>query len=107
MDKDYALHMKLYLYNYYDKYNVQNIFAYEPYGKQWWITGFNPNFYNPDVNDMMMVGVIDLKDDKEDVYDAIKKKIEYDEINKKSKETRDKIYLEDNYKKIWLIWMGK
>lgn len=72
------------------------------------LTGFNPDFYNPDVNDMMMVGVLDLKDDKEDVYDAIKEKyeddIKDDEVNEVKKNI---IYFDDDYKKIWIIWMGK
>ncbi|SEP72923.1 hypothetical protein SAMN02910289_00470 [Lachnospiraceae bacterium RM5] len=71
------------------------------------LTGFNPNFYNPDVNDMMMVGVIDLKDDKEDVYEAIKEKYEYEKKNNIYYKKENIIFFEDEYNKIWLIWMGK
>ena len=47
---DFELPMTLNLYNYHSKDSIENIFCWAPDEqdeKQWWITGFNPDFYFP------------------------------------------------------------
>lgn len=95
VDEECALPMKLYLYNYYSSTNIHNIFCWEPYAPQWWITGFNPDFDNPNVHDMISIGVIDLHA-KTQMYDAIKNDIE-------NKNKKYFIFDDDSYN-IWFIW---
>ena len=70
--------MTLNLYNYHSKDSIENIFCWAPDEqdeKQWWITGFNPNFYFPiDPNQMVTLGSVDFTG-YEDMYDALKSDI--------------------------------
>ena len=38
--------MELYLYNYENSENINNIFSWNSEAPQWWITGFNPDYIN-------------------------------------------------------------
>lgn len=94
VDENCALPMKLYLYNYYSLMRIDNIFCWEPNEPQWWITGFNPDFDNPNVNDMISIGVIDLSGNVE-MYNAIKSNVV---MNKKY------FVFDDSDNLIWFIW---
>lgn len=56
----FELPMTLSLYNYYSKDSIYNVFSWAPDDNQWWITGFNPSFPDPNPNDMVIVGTIDF-----------------------------------------------
>lgn len=58
--------MKLNLYNKCNS-NIDTIFKWEPFEKQWWITGFNPE-YEPVVENQVMIGTLDLSE-HEDIWD--------------------------------------
>ncbi len=36
--------MQLYLYNYENADNIEEVLSWRPTEKQWWITGFNPDY---------------------------------------------------------------
>ena len=100
---DFEVPMKMYLYNYYEENNIENVLNWEPKDKQWWITGFNIRYKEPNPKTMVMIGKIDLSDNKyDDLYKSfanINETIYYD-IN------INNIIFDDN-KCIWIIWYNK
>ncbi len=86
----------LYLYNYYSSSDVDNIFCWEPNEPQWWITGFNLDFDNPNVNDMISIGVIDFEDNRQ-MYYALKNKASG--IN-----TNDCLIFDEDGHTVWMMW---
>lgn len=60
LSPSFTLPMTLNLYNYYGANNIENIFCWAPYEEQWWITGFNPKFNQPNVSKMVSIGSIDF-----------------------------------------------
>ena len=70
VDKDLSMPMELYLYNYENSKEIENIFSWQPETKQWWITGFNPNEYIPDPNRMVCIASVDFSGNEE-FFDAI------------------------------------
>lgn len=91
VDENCALKMKLYLYNYYSSSDVDNIFCWEPNEPQWWITGFNPDLDNPNVNDMISIGVIDFEDNTQ-MYDALKNN------------ANDYLIFDEDGHTVWMMW---
>jgi len=63
---------------------------------QWWITGFNPEFNDPNVKDMVSLDTIDFTG-REDMYDALKDNMENNSRNKYL------IFDEDGHT-VWVIW---
>jgi len=99
---DFELPMTLNLYNYHSKDSIENIFCWAPDEqdeKQWWITGFNPDFYFPiDPNQMVTLGSVDFTG-YEDMYDALKR-----DILIKSPELLDFLIFDDDNHTVWVIW---
>ncbi len=58
---DTNLHMTLSLY---DKNTGDKIFEYSPDDPQWWITGFNPEYQDVDMNDLEVRGSIDFSENQ-------------------------------------------
>ena len=67
---DFELPMTLGLYNYYDEDDIDCLFNWAPTEKQWWITGFNPEFDEPKCNDMVVIGSIDFEG-REEIKDGL------------------------------------
>lgn len=59
---NYNLPMTLALYNVSND-NAENIFIWNPSERQWWVTGFNPKFDNPDPDEMQMICSVNFIDD--------------------------------------------
>ena len=94
---DFELPMTLNLYNYYGENHVETIFNWAPYEKQWWITGFNPEFMQPDVKDMVSIGSIDFSGHK-DLYKNLNTAVkDYEEISQYM------IFDEDGHT-VWINW---
>ena len=87
-----ALPMQLYLYDY---ESGENIFSWRPTDDQWWATGFNPEFTNPDPYDMTMICSVDFTD-CEEMCEAFLTNYTNDEP----------IYVIFNecYETIWFVW---
>lgn len=96
---DFTLPMSLYLYNYYSPIDIDMIFGWEPKDDQWWITGFNPDYDNPDVDDMVTIGTIDFSENR-GMYDALKKFV----INK---EVSGNLVFDDENNLVWIMWNGE
>lgn len=94
---DYNVPLKLYLYNK-DNGVVDNIFRWEPYEEQWWITGFNPN-YEPVMRNQIMIGSLELWY-KQDLYYSLKEAYS----NKIRDENEAYLYFDDNTKTVWIQW---
>lgn len=91
---DLVLPMQVSLYNY-DKDKkcfTDNIFNWFPNREQWWGTGFNWHYQNPDKDDMFVIGVVDLS--------------QYTNIYHKFKEEEDNhsLIFDDHTEKIWIPW---
>ena len=69
---------------------------WEPNEPQWWIKGFNPDFNNPNVNDIISIGVIDFEDNRQ-MYYALKNKAS--EIN-----TNDCLIFDEDGHTVWMMW---
>lgn len=99
---DFEVPMTLSLYNY-DNGKYRNVFHWVPEDKQWWITGFNPFFNEPNPNIMVSVASVDLKE-YPDFYDALKntKNNKYhDQLNK------EHLIFDDTEKTVWIQWYNK
>ncbi len=99
-NSDYNLKkpMKLYLYEYNSGTDIKNIFSWEPYEYQWWITGFNAEYVNKvDVKKYIMIGCVDFTEDKF-MYHDIKSKYIDDKYDGKY------IMFDDTNLTVWLCW---
>ena len=97
---DFTLPMTLNLYNYYDKDDIENIFCWAPDEEQWWITGFNPDFGNPKVDDIVSLGTIDFSG-HEDMFTSLKENV------CKNDKLKDYMIFDEDGHTIWLIWWRK
>lgn len=91
---NYNLPMTLSLYNSYDDH-VQNIFCWAPDEPQWWITGFNPYYTEPDPDKMTMVCSINFSR-RTDVYDSLKKM--------RRQEQDAELLFDDEYHTVWIVF---
>lgn len=101
-DKNLAVPMQLYLYNYYSSSNIENILSYQPSEKQWWITGFNPEHVGlADVNKQVMVACVDFSElpNGEDMYKNFKAEMI---INKEK--SKYLLWDNNNNRIVWIIW---
>lgn len=98
---DFEVPMSLFLYNYYSKDKIENVFSWRPEKKQWWITGFNPKFKEPNPEEMVSIGTIDLSDDRS-LYNAFSNNIKnFDRIGENN------IVFDDENYMVWIIWYNK
>ena len=72
VDKDLAMKMSMIL-----QYKGQMIIGHFPDEKQWWITGFNPNYLYVDASDLFVVFELEFNDSN--MYNAFKNKYYKDE----------------------------
>lgn len=103
---DFEVPMTLSLYNYYSKNNIEHVFSWLPTTEQWWITGFNVHFKEPNPNVMVSVGSVDLSS-KTSIYEglkATKKDILNKPTNNKYRLFKNNLLLDDDTKTAWLIW---
>ena len=68
---DMVLPMTLSLYEYKDDTSIENKFSWAPEENQWWITGFDSTFKEPEPDDMGVVGSVDFSTHSE-LYDSLK-----------------------------------
>lgn len=98
---DFEVPMSLFLYNYHSKDEIENVFSWRPEKKQWWVTGFNPRFKEPNPKEMVSIGTIDLSDDRS-LYKAFRNNIKnFDRIGENN------IVFDDDSYMIWIIWYNK
>ena len=86
--------MQLSLFQYPAVQNRRTYFNWKPSTPQWWITGFNSQYYNPDPKLLLSVGRIDFSS-----YPEMGKQFEYNLV--KEKFVSDVIYW-DGY--LWILW---
>ena len=79
------------------KNKTEAIFNWAPTEKQWWITGFNPEFTNPNPKNMAMVCSIDFLNN--DLYSAFKN----ESIRNQNKKGYGLLF-DDEYNTVWLLW---
>lgn len=90
--------MQLYLYNYENADNIEEVLSWRPTEKQWWITGFNPDYVgNVDVSKEILVGCVDFTG-HEGLYEGFAK--EYTSDSELSKY----VILDDDRKLAWIHW---
>lgn len=97
---NFVVPMTLNLYNYYTNTRINNVFCWTPSAGQWWITGFNPMFKNPNVADMVSIGSIDFRSNRE-MYNDLEKAVQVD-----PRLGRYMFFDEDGHT-VWLIWGDK
>jgi len=90
----FLLPMTLSLYNIEDS-QIQNVFTWAPDENQWWITGFNPEFTDPDPEKMVMVSSVDFSE-QEGMYHAFKESYEPNELFD--------IIFDDELEIAWFAW---
>lgn len=94
----------LYLYNYYSKDNIENIFSWDPTDRQWWITGFNPEYVgNVDAASQVMIGSVDFSqftnsEGDNEMYEALE--LNYKDNKDKSRYT----IFDDTNHMVWICW---
>ena len=71
VDTSLAMTMSITVY-----YENSRIIGYSPGEKQWWITGFNPNYQNVNANDLSVMYQIRFNDPQ--MYEAFKRQLGYD-----------------------------
>lgn len=72
---------------------MESIFNWAYTEEQWWVTGFNPEFTEPDPYEMTMICSVDFLNN--DLYEAFK------ETRKKHNE---QIVFDDDYHTAWIMW---
>ncbi len=97
---DFKLPMTLSLYDYgSDRNNPNNIFRWAPTEKQWWITGFAPNFTTPDEKNMAIIGSVDFSDNV-NMYNS------FVETNKNNLKQNQYLIFDDELHTVWIMWWG-
>lgn len=89
---DYEVPMYVSLYNYSSNRVSENIFNWNPSISQWWGTGFNWRYQDPDYRKMIVIGKIVL-DSQNNLYTLLKA----------CKQSGEIIYDEHN-KTVWIQW---
>ena len=101
VDYDLAMPMQLYLYNYENSSDIQNIHSWAPDEPQWWICSFNPQYLRDDVDvsKQIMIGSMDFSGNEE-MYDCF-----VAEMNKVGNDEKRKyLTYDERNKTIWLCW---
>ena len=89
---DFNLPMTLSLYKR-DGNKIENVFCWAPEEKQWWITGFNPDYTEPIPKDMITICSIDFTE-KSVMWRSI--------VNDLS--IYDNIMFDEEYHTVWIVW---
>ena len=89
----FTLPMTLSLYNY-NESGIDTIFNWAPNEEQWWVTGWNPKFMEPNKFEMVMVGSIDFTGHK-DMFSSL--------IDRTQKDAGKILYDEETLM-VWIIW---
>ena len=92
---DFEVPMTLNLYNYNSANDIEQIFSWKPENTQWWITGFNPNYSDIDVEKQVLTGTIDFSEHT-DMYESLKENIGENKGNEKY------IIFDDVNYKLWI-----
>jgi len=79
-----------------NQHNISPLWAISP---QWWITGFNPNFTEPNPDVMVSLGTIDFTG-REDMFNALK----FGVLNSDKEYLKDYIIFDEDGHTVWLIW---
>lgn len=96
---DFELPMTLSLFNSYGD-RVENVFSWVPNQKQWWITGFNPNYTEPNPEIMTIINSVDFSEN-EGMYYALRESY----MNTNPVETNfSEMIFDDEYKTVWIVW---
>lgn len=91
--------MTLSLFNSYGD-RVENVFSWVPNQKQWWITGFNPNYTEPNPEIMTIINSVDFSEN-EGMYYALRESY----MNTNPVETNfSEMIFDDEYKTVWIVW---
>lgn len=96
---DFELPMTLNLYNYYGENNIENVFSWAPDEPQWWITGFNPDFTEPNPNKMVSLGTVDFTG-REEMFDDLENAMNFDD----NKDIKDYLIFDEDGHTVWVIW---
>lgn len=99
---DFNLPMTLNLYNV--SGSTASYFNWSPAEEQWWITGFNYRYQNPDAGQLVSLGSIDLSEHP-DIYTQIKEAntVEINNTLIGSKKLLNYSIFDDDNKIIW-VW---
>ena len=89
---DFNLPMTLSLYRR-DGEKIENVFCWVPEEKQWWITGFNPDYTEPVPEDMITICSIDFTE-KSEMWKSV--------VNDLS--VYDNILCDLDNKTVWIVW---
>lgn len=96
--KKLALPMTLELYNYNSSLKIDTIFAWAPEEPQWWITGFNPQYWGDvDVTKQVMIGSIDFSG-HEKLYEGFAR------MYSENSDSHKFVILDDERKLVWICW---
>ena len=98
---DFEFPMTLGLYNYYSENDIDCVFNWAPSVKQWWITAFNPEFDEPNCNDMVAIGSVDFEG-REEMYEALRFS-----LNNDRKDLKEKFIFGEDGHTVWVIWDKK
>lgn len=85
--------------------SATSYFNWSPTEEQWWITGFNYRYQNPDAGKLVSLGSIDFSEHP-DIYTQIKNARlvdENDDLTGGQKLLNYSIFDDDN-NRIWLMW---
>ncbi len=100
VDKSLSMPMQLYLYNYENADNIEEVLSWRPTEKQWWITGFNPDYVgNVDVSKEILIGCVDFTDNMK-MYAAFKKDMQAP----KNAAISDFCVFDDVHQTAWIGW---
>jgi len=86
--------MTLSLFNVEDD-KVQKVFAWMPTKEQWWITGFNPYFTEPEPTQMVTISSVNFTNKPQMYYDFKNQYFNTNELD---------LIFDDEYKTIWITW---
>lgn len=100
---DFNLPMTLNLYNV--NGSTVSYFNWSPTEEQWWITGFNYHYQNPDAGKLVSLGSIDLSEHP-DIYTQIKNAsaVDRNDALKGTQKLLNYSIFDDDNKIIWLMW---
>ncbi len=101
---DFEVPMTLSLYNYQGDGVYENIYNWVPEDEQWWITGFNPEYTEPNPDVMVSVASVDLSGNK-DLFDAI---LQADETNDYRYDLkRENLIIDEKTQTVWIQWYNE
>ena len=99
--------MTLFLYNKSNEDSFDSVFSWSPYTKQWWITGFNPQYIgNVNVNSLIMIGKIDMSmfTDKNGDNKLFSAFVNDMKTKKKNSVLLQYLYFDEDSSTIWIMW---